>query len=369
MRTMKIITTVCWIITALAIAGLATWFITGTVFGIRISGRSSNNSFRWGGINIGGWENLTGPYELDGSYSVGTAGVDSIDIDWVAGKIDVRPHDGNDIVINEYAQRALRDEEKVLLNTSGSTLTVKFREQGFSGNMPQKRLEVLIPRSLCESLDRFGLDSTSGSVDVDYINAAKSFTVKSLSGSIKLTNIVSGTFNVDSTSGSVTITNAHSDALKIKTLSGSVRVNDSGAGILDVDTTSGSINAAGAFGNVKIHSLSGNQTLDNSASRAVFNTDSTSGAVDYTGSFESGSIKTLSGSVKVRSAVVPSKMKVDTTSGSITIAIPNEGSISVNHSSTSGKLHNSDIPMTMQNGAAQFELSTLSGTTRIEAIG
>ena len=184
---------------------------------------------------------------------------------------------------------------------------------------------------------------------------------------MQLSNIASNSFDTNSTSGSITITNAYTASMNIKSISGTVRVTDSGAGRLDVDTTSGSINVSGSFDDVRFNSISGSQTLDNSASRAGLKADSTSGSQEFSGSFETGSLKSLSGSVTVRSVVVPSKLKIDTTSGRISIAVPNEGSISVNHSSTSGKL-NSDIPMTIQSGGAQFELSSLSGSTHITAI-
>ena len=362
MKTMKIITTVCWIFTALAIVGLAAWFLTGTLFGIRINGRNAIRPLGMG-INIGGWENLTGPYELAGSYTVGTDGIDSVNIDWIAGRVDVKPHDGSDILISEYAQRQLRDEEKLILNTSGSTLTVKFRENGFIGNMPTKRLEVMIPRPLCEALVRFALDSTSGGVHVESINA-DTFYVNTISGSIELAGITALSFDAESTSGSITIKDSHPESMKINSISGSVRVSDSGARSLSVETTSGSIGLSGAFDSVRLNSISGKQTLDNSFPRSGLVAESTSGSLEFTGSFDNADLESLSGSVSVRSSVVPSKVTVETTSGSITIAIPNEGSISVNHSSTSGRL-TSDIPMTIQNSGAQFTLSSISGSARI----
>ena len=366
MKTMKIITTVCWIITALAIIGLATFFLTGTIFGIAINGRDSNRPFGLN-FNIGGWERLSGSYELDGSYNVSTAGIDTINIDWIAGRVDVKPHDGSEILINEYSQRKLTDDEKLYFTTSGSTLSVKFRERSFTGNMQQKRMEMLVPRSLCESLNRFVLDSTSGSVHVDSLNADM-FKVNTISGSAELSSIVSGTFSVDSTSGSIRINGAHSDDMRIHSISGSIRVSDSDAGYLDVDTTSGSVNVAGAFNDVKLNSISGRQTLDNSASRSGLRAESTSGSLDFSGSYENGDIHSLSGSVSFKSTVVPSTLKVHTTSGSITIAVPNEGSVSVHHSSTSGRL-TSDIPMTTAGSGAQFDLASTSGSVKIVAIG
>ena len=363
MRTMKIVTIACWTVTALVIIGLAAWFLTGTLFGIRTNRWNTNWSF---GLNVGGWETLTGPFELVGAYSVGVDGLDSLNVDWIAGQVTVKPHDGNEIQIKEYAQRELNDNENLVFSTSGSMLTIRYHEPGVVGRVPQKRLEVLIPRPLCEAFGRLTVDSVSGGVAVSDINADV-FETKSTSGSIEHSNITSRTFNIDSTSGSITLSSVNSGDMRINSLSGSIRVYDSDAKSLVCDSTSGSINISGDFNSSKIKSLSGRITLDNSASRSALNLESTSGSLEISGSFENVSTKSLSGSVSIRSTVVPASLNVDTTSGSITIAVPNEGEISVHHSSTSGKL-SSDIPIIIQNRDARFELSSLSGSAKILAI-
>jgi len=100
---MRTITIVCWIVAAMALAGLAIWFLTGTVFGLRSDRLNGSNwGSRWSfGLNIGGIDALSGPFEEAGSYTAGTAGVKSINIDWVAGDITVNPYDGGNIKITE----------------------------------------------------------------------------------------------------------------------------------------------------------------------------------------------------------------------------------------------------------------------------
>ena len=382
LKAVKIITIVCWLITALAIAGLAIWFMTGTLFGQRAGTRSVDWNFS--GLNIGALERLTGPYEVDGVYNVETAGINSLNIDWVAGGITVKPHDGNEIRITEYAQRALANDEKLHYTISGGTLTVKYREHnvGISLSVLNKRLEVLVPRELCENLNRFSVDSISGGIDVSDVNAV-AFTVSTTSGGANLSGIVSQTFsadtmsgsitvtsvgtydmNIDSTSGSVTVARVQANNMSFNGMSGSVRISDSSADTLDIDTTSGSINASGDFNNVKLSSMSGRLSLDNSAPRSVLNADTTSGSLQFSGSFDRVNIDSMSGSLTIRSAIVPSHLKADTTSGDINIYVPNEGAVSVHHSSTSGRF-SSDIPVTIQNRDAQFVLSSMSGNARI----
>jgi DUF4097 and DUF4098 domain-containing protein YvlB len=123
----------------------------------------------------------------------------------------------------------------------------------------------------------------------------------------------------------------------------------------------------GAFDNIKFNSLSGRLTLDNSSSRSNIDAGSTSGSVDLKGAFDRIGINTLSGSVSINSAIVPSTLKIETTSGSITIAVPSTDSVTVNHSTMSGRF-SSDIPVILQGRGAQFEISSLSGSIRIREI-
>lgn len=361
---MRIITIVCWVVTALVLAGLAAWFLTGTVFGIRTNGRISDWNF---GVNIRSWEVLTGSYELDGTYNIGTAGLDSISIDWASGGVTVKPYDGNDIRISEFAQRELQDKERLAYETSGGTLTVRYLDRGITGPVPSKKLEVLVPRPLCEALRNFTVSAASASVNAADLTA-DTIDIHAMSGSIDLSGIASGTFNADSSSGSISVSSIQSGDIRISSLSGSVRVSDSGAGTFNCNTSSGSIRVSGAYNNVKLISLSGRITLDNSASRSVLSADSSSGSQELSGSFDSVDAKSLSGSVMISSPVVPASLRADTSSGSITIAVPNEGEIRVHHTAASGKL-SSDIPIVVVQGGgnAQFNLTSLSGNAKITA--
>jgi len=386
---MKIITSICWLIVAVSVLCVVVWFATGTLFGIGSNrtgfGRWRGNwSFGW---NISSWETLTGPYSAVGSYNVDISEVSSISIDWTAGNISIKPHDGVDIKITEYAQRELRDDEKLRLGTSGDTLTIRFRESGSaSGQMPQKRLEVLVPGALSENLRALSVNSVSGSIGAESLHATElklnstsgeiyisdvtvtqTIDIDSLSGRITVTSTVAGEMELDSTSGNITVTSSQTNRLKLKSLSGSISVSESTALVVDFDTTSGSITASGAFDSGRVKSLSGRITVDNSAANAVLDANSTSGTLDLSGSYDSISAGSLSGSITIRSTVIPSELKADSTSGSITVTVPDEGPVSVFHSSTSGRF-SSDIPVTLQGRGAQFELSTLSGTTRILAL-
>jgi DUF4097 and DUF4098 domain-containing protein YvlB len=356
---MRIITIVCWLITAIVLIGLAIWFLTGSIFGIRSDWDS--------GLSIGGWETLTGPYEVAGVYTPGTEGINSLNIDWVAGDVTVKPYDGDNFQITEYAQRELQGNEKLYIYTSGGTLTVRYRESSTNLRMPQKKLEVLVPQALNENFNKFSADTVSGAVMIDRISA-DTLTINTMSGAIKIGNSNSQTLDIDTTSGSITVELIETGKVSMDSMSGSIRMSGATARTLTCATTSGSVDVAGAFDSVKFNSTSGRLSLENSASGSTIGADSTSGALDLSGSFNTVYTNTMSGSISVTSTIVPGQLNVDTTSGSITITIPDEGEVTVDHDSTSGGF-SSAIPVKMQKQGAQFKISSMSGSTRILKLG
>ena len=382
MKAMRIVTVVCWVIAALALAGLAIWFLTGTVFGYR----SGNWESPFSGISIGNFEVLTGPYEEVGTYEVGVEDIKSLYIDWVSGNVKVEPYDGNMIKITEYAQRKLNDNEKLHMSTSSGVLTIRYIEQNLrQWNMPQKRLEILVPRGLCQNFEYVTIDAMSSDISANDIGAtgikadtssgsvsltniaSHTLTVNTMSGTTTVSSVITDVFDIDATSGSITVRSTQSGEMNINSMSGTVRITESSARSISCDTTSGSISVAGDFESMDMRSMSGRVDADSTAATSVVFVETTSGSIGISGSFDRVDTKSMSGSVNIRSLVVPSSVKVDTTSGSITIAIPDGETITVNHSSISGSF-SSDVPVLMQNSGAQFSISTMSGRTRIVII-
>ena len=322
MRVTRMVTVACWTIAALALIGLAVWFLTGTVFGVSIGKVFSGLSL---GVSL---ESLTGSYNVVGTYEIPSDSIDSVEINWIAGDVTVRPYDGKAIQLMEYAQRDLRDNEKLQFHTSGKRLTVEYRENGVRIRMPQKKLDVMIPRALCESLAAFTLDTTSADIDIENINA-ETLKASTVSGGLHLADATARKATMETTSGSIKVSGIVADDININTVSGSVRLNG--------------------------------------AKTSALHCESTSGSLDLDGSFVKATLESVSGSVSLRSDTVPDKLKTDTTSGSVTVAVPNTGAVTVSHSSVSGKL-SSDIPITMHGANAQFDFSTVSGSVKIKAI-
>ena len=320
--TTGVIKIIFWVVSALVLIGLVIWFLTGTVFGAW-----SGNWFS--GINIGGFESLTEPFSSQSVKTADPSNIHSLNINWVAGEITVIPHDGDEIIVTEYAQRQLRDAERFRISTDGGTLTIRFRENNNRiRNMPRKNLEVLVPRELSDDLNRLVINTTSGKVNVENFEAS-SLNISAVSAAVGVTNIVSQNIDINTTSGAVTASSARAGKLEISSVSGAANVFDSNVTTLNISTTSGRTNVSGEFDRVDV--------------------------------------STVSGSTTIRSTTTPSRMSVSSVSGATDVYIPNTGEITVSHSAVSGKF-TSAVPVIMQSNAA-YSFSSVSGNTNIHLIG
>ena len=325
MSGLKIVTVICWIITALVLAGLVIWFLTGSVFGGWFGNWGDNMPF---GINIGGIQNLTGPFTTQGNETISTSGLNTIKVNWVAGEITVIPHDGNDVQITEFAQRDLKDNERMRVTINGSALNIEFRDKGnFRGNMPRKNLEVLVPRALSESLTDLTVNSTSGNIKVEDFNTGRA-TISSVSSSIILNRINSNSIDISTTSGSINATAIRTEKLNTSSVSGATNLSDVYAPDLNCSTTSGGINVSGEFDKIEVSSVSGGTVIT--------------------------------------STTVPGKINVSSVSGGINLYIPDTGEITVSHSAVSGRF-TSEIPAIIQNNAA-YNFSSVSGSTSVHIL-
>ena len=302
MNNTRIVTIVCWVVAALALIGLAVFFLTGTIFGNSPWG---NNWFGWNT----GVENLTGPFHVQGEYSVNNSEIDSIYVNWVAGEINIIPHSGNDIRIIESAQRELRDNEILQYTVTGSTLTIRFTYRNVARRAPRKNLEILVPQALSESMNNLSVSTVSGEVYISGINA-----------------------------------NA-----------------------LECDVTSARINATGNFNRVNLNGVNGPMVLMNSAERSVLNVDNVNGATELSGNFETVNVSTVNGNTTVSSGIVPTSLDISGVNSRVNIYIPEGETITVNHSAVNGRLTN-EVPVTLQSGNAQFNISLVNGNTSIMPI-
>ena len=205
---------------------------------------------------------------LDGSYTGGEIRVPAEDItalsiDWVAGDVKIMVTDGEEIVVTEHADRGIPAEYALLLEAD-NTLRIRYSNDVWGIDMPEKDLTVLLPRTVAENLtavdlsgvsanfavgkltvrDAFSFDTTSGKLEMQSMNAPQAKAdVSSVSGKVEL----DGSFRevkAGSTSGEIDLMLRNAPAaVEVSTVSGEVDVElPAGTGFtLDYSTVSGEL--------------------------------------------------------------------------------------------------------------------------------
>ena len=205
---------------------------------------------------------------LDGSYTGGeirvpAESITALSIDWVAGDVKIMVTDGEEIVVTEHVDRGIPEEYALCVETD-NTLRIRYSNDGWGIDMPEKDLTVLLPRTVAENLtavdlsgvsadfavgkltvrDAFSFDTTSGKLEMQSMNAPQAkATVSSVSGNVEL----DGSFRevkAGSTSGEIDLMLRNAPAaVEVSTVSGEVDVElPAGTGFtLDYSTVSGEL--------------------------------------------------------------------------------------------------------------------------------
>ena len=205
---------------------------------------------------------------LDGSYTGGEIRVPAEDItalsiDWVAGDVKIMVTDGEEIVVTEHADRGIPAEYALLLEAD-NTLRIRYSNDVWGIDMPEKDLTVLLPRTVAENLTAVDLSGVSADFAVDRLTVRDAFSFDTASGKLKTealtatgakadVNSVSGDIELDgsfrevkagSTSGEIDLKLRNGPAaIEVSTVSGEVDVElPAGTGFtLDYSTVSGEL--------------------------------------------------------------------------------------------------------------------------------
>ena len=205
---------------------------------------------------------------LDGSYTGGeirvpAEDVTALSIDWVAGDVKIMVTDGEEIVVTEHADRGIPAEYALLLEAD-NTLRIRYSNDVWGIDMPEKDLTVLLPRTVAENLTAVDLSGVSANFAVGKLTVRDAFSFDTTSGKLKTevltatgakadVNSVSGDIELDgsfrevkagSTSGEIDLMLRNAPAaVEVSTVSGEVDVElPAGTGFtLDYSTVSGEL--------------------------------------------------------------------------------------------------------------------------------
>ena len=162
-----------------------------------------NASFRYG-------DDFDNDFEENNTYHVSDASINSIDIDWISGRVTVIPYDGDDIVIREKSKGKIDEENCLRYRISGDTLEINYflqtAEFNFTGSINySKQLEIKVPRALAKSLDELNFDAVSADLNIRDLHIA-SLDVDTTSGNLLGKNIEAKYVNMGTVSGDMKVT-------------------------------------------------------------------------------------------------------------------------------------------------------------------
>ncbi len=243
-----------------------------------------------------------------------TEEIRGLDIDWSSGNIEIKTHDGKDIIVRETAQD--NESNRLRYRVENGTLHIRERKSGIVvfGINKGKDLEILLPEGQYEL---FELDVASAEMSLRDIQAAR--------------------LDVDCASGDLEACQCTFNAVEFDSASGSIRMDASNAGKFEMDTASGSANLNGQVDSISFDSASGDLT--------------------------------------VVSSVTPRQIEMDSASGRADITIPADSQFIAELDSASGGLNVEGFSGNSRkdsyicgNGSAEYEFSTASGDVTIRAM-
>lgn len=237
-------------------------------------------------------------YENAGKYTKGgssvAADMEQLEINWIAGEVELILCDGNEVTFSESSEQELKDAFEMRFYRDADTLYLQYAKSGkWKFGKLSKKLTIQIPRDLLLSQIR----------------------INTVSAEIKLSETMARTLKIETVSGGVSLPNGRKiDTVSLETVSGKIDFAAESIADLELNTVSGAVTIQSKITRrAKLDSVSGNLTLylppDSSFTARV---DTVSGS--FSSNFE-----TVSDSHRRVCAGGEVPFDIDTVSGDISI--------------------------------------------------
>ena len=96
-------------------------------------------------------------------------------------------------------------------------MVIRFQEKGsLFGRQPDKKLQVMIPRSLASDLREVQADAVSANIRIEKLEAEK-ITCTATSGAVALTGLQAGRIETETVSGDITVSSVQAEEIEIST--------------------------------------------------------------------------------------------------------------------------------------------------------
>ena len=176
-----------------------------------------------------------------GGASLPVDGIREIEIEWIAGEVEIECYDGSEIVFSETSAEQLSERQTMRYLVKDGELEIRCCESK-TVQLPEKTLTVQIPASLI--VDELEADVVSASLTACGVQA-REIKLESVSGNICADGLTAEKLQIDTVSGIAEILRCDvARKLKIDTVSGNaaMQLAASATGFtLKFDTVSGSV--------------------------------------------------------------------------------------------------------------------------------
>lgn len=306
MKVAAVIKAICWALLALVLGGI--------LFGV-LAVRTAFNVWDWTWDNLWwGWSDSAGDDEAYRNYNVigenyknGTGSVlsdnvNSIDIEWISGDVTVvysENTENGQITLTETSNKDLTDKTAMRYNVEDGVLKIRCSKHKNYNNTAFKSLNKALVVEVPKALLDLDIEAVSSNISV------KGVTVTSL--------------DLSSVSGALKAENVTAKSVDYETVSGEIRLNGA-FGSIDGNSVSGSLNVVNTVfpDEIDVESISGNiymEIPENDGFR--INKSSVSGSInsDFEGQIQNNSMIYKNGG---------RQFDFETVSGSITVnRLPN----------------------------------------------
>lgn len=244
----------------------------------------------------------------EGSVAFPAGQVSSVDIEWVAGSVEIVRGKGDEISVSESADDSLDDEDLLGYRLKNGRLEIKYCKSTFKiglfQNDPEKHLVVSLPDKL---YDQIAVDAVSADVNITGLESAR-INLVTVSGNTLLTDVaLSNALDYEGVSGNFSAENLQCHALNVENVSGLVKLNGSVAASADLETVSGDIHLTSTewIREIDGESVSANLYITLPAGSSIdWELESASGRIesdfDHVGHGSPASFDTVSGNVYLK---------------------------------------------------------------------
>lgn len=214
-----------------------------------------------------------------GDFSCRASDVNSIDIEWINGKIELVKAEGETLYVTESSADIsnIDDDMKVHCYVKNGTLYIKFCAAGYKYskiNDKCKHLKVCVPENADIDIDTVSSDINIGDAVFDRLN------IDVISGNIDGQKVYADKVNINTTSGSVSFESLTAKNADFDTVSGNIKIKAMNISGAEMNSVSGDADIAlSSKADIDFSSVSGSVTIklpDNIGAKVRI--DSVSGA-------------------------------------------------------------------------------------------